>query len=85
MVKHGGGSIMVWGCITSKGVGRIHQVFGNMDSKQYTDILQESLLHTLEDYGTHPDHFIFQQDLDSKHNSSVIQHWLDDHNIDVLD
>lgn len=84
MVKHGGGSIMVWGCITSKGVGQLHQVVGNMDSKQYTKILQESLLCTLEDHETHPDQFIFQQDLDSKHTSSVTQCWLNNHNIDVL-
>ena len=27
-VKHGGGSIMVWACFSSKGVGRIHLVVG---------------------------------------------------------
>ena len=49
-VKHGGGSLMVWGCITPWGVGRLHRIKGNMDSKQYCSILEQSLLGTLHDY-----------------------------------
>ena len=39
-VKHRGGSLMVWGCITPWGVGRLHRIKGNMDSKQYCSTLE---------------------------------------------
>ena len=45
--KHGGGKVMVWGCITSRGFGRLHRVKGNMDQFQYVEILEQSLLGTL--------------------------------------
>ncbi len=31
-VKHGGGSIMVWGCMTTAGTGELQFIEGNMDS-----------------------------------------------------
>lgn len=83
-VKHGGGSLMVWGCITSRGVGRLHRIKGNMDSKQYCSILEQSLLGTLQDYSIPRDHFIFQHDNDRKHTARLTKKWLHDHNITVL-
>ena len=41
-VKHGGGKLMIWGCFSSKGVGKIHRVDGIMDSQQYTQILKKN-------------------------------------------
>lgn len=48
-VKHGGGHVMVWGCITWHGTGRLHRVDGKMDATQYRQILKESLLGSLWD------------------------------------
>eukprot|EP00795_Rhopilema_esculentum_P008069 gene8069-13984_t len=39
-VKHGGGGIMVWGCISSKGVGRLHRVEGTINAAHYIKILK---------------------------------------------
>ena len=39
-VKHGGGTIMAWGCFAAAGVCRIHKVVGVMKKEQYVDILQ---------------------------------------------
>src|SRR5436189_6242119 len=69
-VKHGGGSLMVWGVITRWGTGRLIRVEGNMDRFQYVNILKQGLLGTLSDYGLSPDSIYFQQDSDSKHTSS---------------
>ena len=83
-VKHGGGSVMVWGCITSRGVGRLHRINGIMDAKKYCAILEESLLGTLRDYDIPPRRFIFQQDNDRKHTSRLATRWFEDHNIILL-
>ena len=36
-VKHGGGGIMVWGCMMTKGVGHLALVSGNLNSTGYYD------------------------------------------------
>ena len=46
-VKHGGGSVMVWGCITSHGVGCLHRIHRIMNAQMYCNILETSLLGTL--------------------------------------
>jgi transposase len=65
-VKFGGGSLMVWGCMTPQGVGHICKIDGRMDAEQYTNILQANFLRTVEDYGLDKANLIFQQDNDPK-------------------
>ena len=72
------------GCITSKGVRRLHRITGTMDAKKYCAILEESLLGTLQDYQLSPRTFIFQQDNDRKHTSKLAQQWFATHNILLL-
>ena len=43
-VKFGGGSVMVWGCITSDGVGPLTIVDGRMKAKDYIDLLEQTLV-----------------------------------------
>ena len=49
MMKHGGGSLMVWGCMSWKGTGRLHHIQGHMDAVQYCEILAQSLIGSLQD------------------------------------
>ena len=84
MVKHGGGRVMVWGCITSQGVGRLHRVDGNMDRFQYVRILKESLLGTLKDNHIHRKGFVFQQDNDPKHTSAYAKEFFQKKGLIVL-
>uniref|UniRef100_A0A8C6TYF3 Transposase n=1 Tax=Neogobius melanostomus TaxID=47308 RepID=A0A8C6TYF3_9GOBI len=42
-VKYGGGSIMLWGCFSSAGTGKIVRIVGKMDGAKYRDILEENL------------------------------------------
>ncbi|KIN92742.1 hypothetical protein M404DRAFT_69767, partial [Pisolithus tinctorius Marx 270] len=60
-VKHGGGNIMVWGCMGWEG--------GRMDANQYVDILESQLLPSLGDSGIPLKDVIIQQDNDPKHTS----------------
>eukprot|EP01099_Mayorella_cantabrigiensis_P002717 TRINITY_DN2199_c0_g1_i2.p1 TRINITY_DN2199_c0_g1~~TRINITY_DN2199_c0_g1_i2.p1 ORF type:complete len:282 (-),score=34.38 TRINITY_DN2199_c0_g1_i2:166-1011(-) len=68
-VKHGGGGLMMWGCMTSKGVGYSCRIDGTMDAKLYTSILKDELLPTLDYYQMGKEDIIFQQDNDPKHTS----------------
>lgn len=84
-VKFGGGRIMMWGCMTAKGVGFACRIDGNMDAEIYVDILDNYLLQTIEYYKLDTNNIIFQQDNDPKHTSRIAHNWLDDHRIEVLE
>jgi len=43
-VKHGGGSIMLWGCVAASSTGNIAQVEGRMDSTKYQQILEANII-----------------------------------------
>ena len=43
-LKFGGGSIMVWGCFSSSGIGPIYLVTDTMTANIYTNILKEIML-----------------------------------------
>ena len=47
-VKFDGGSIMVWGLVLAKGVGKISVIDGKMNAQKYKQILQENLMSSLE-------------------------------------
>ena len=70
-VKHGGGNVMVWGCVTAMGMGRIVKIDGNMDGPLYTEILKDDVLGTLKDFSIKKKDIYFQQDNDPKHTSGV--------------
>lgn len=57
-MKHGGGNIMVWGCISSRGLGRLVRIDGIMTGIKYCDILEKGLLGTLRDQGFNPAHVV---------------------------
>lgn len=75
-VKHGGGNIKIWSCITYDGVGWLSHIEDTMDSVLYKNILEDELTKTLEFYHLKNNNSIFQHDNDPKHTSKLVQEWL---------
>ena len=48
-VKHGDGSIMLWGCFSVAGTGRVVRFEGKMNGAKYREILDENLLKNTQD------------------------------------
>ena len=67
-VKNGGGNVMVWGCMSGAGVGELHFIKGSMNSNMYCEILQQSLIPSLQKLGRR---VVFQYDNDPKHTSKT--------------
>lgn len=74
-VKHGGGCVLVWGCMAYSGVGNLVFIDNIMDAKQYLKILQDNLIDSAEKLGL-ADGFVFQQDNDPKHTARIVKEWL---------
>lgn len=74
--KFGGGNLMVWGCITSEGVGKILKITNSMNSKEYCDTLKEGLFETLNMYNMNPNDVLFMQDNATCHTSKETKNWL---------
>ncbi|GFV32767.1 transposable element Tc1 transposase [Trichonephila clavipes] len=73
-VKHGGGSVMVWGCMASNGVGNLVFIDGIMDHKLYIDILNNNLKETAKKFGFRWK-FYFPEDNDPKHRARNVKMW----------
>jgi hypothetical protein len=85
-VKHGGGSIQVWGCFNYSGKGPLKRIEGIMDGEMYRRILVYQMAPFLKnlkgEIGVEP---IFQHDNDPKHTSKKAQKYLSNKEFEVLD
>ncbi|GFX68677.1 transposable element Tcb2 transposase [Trichonephila clavipes] len=71
----GGGSVLVWDCMTAGGVGELGFIDGITDKHVYLGILKDNLEKSASKSGLGPG-FIFQQDNDPKHTEKIVQLYL---------
>ncbi len=81
-VKHGGGSVLMWGCMSAAGVGgELHFIDGIMNSQMYCSILKEKMLPSLRALGRRA---LFQHDNDPKHTSKATGVFLKKNRVKVI-
>lgn len=74
-IKHGGGSVMVWGCFGNNKPGHLIKITGKLNKEGYLKILQENAIPSgINVIGRN---FVFQQDNDPKHSSKLCQEFLE--------
>ena len=82
-VKHGGGIVKCWGCLSSPGVANLVFIDGNITGELYQDMLQTNLLHSMKKLNMGKDWW-FQHDNDPKHTAHIVTNWLDQKRIQRL-
>ena len=83
-VKHGGGNLMLWGCFSAKGTGRLHRIKGRMNGAMYQEMLGDNLLTSVRALKMGRG-WVFQHDNDPKHMAKETKEWLKKKHIKVLE
>jgi DDE superfamily endonuclease len=84
-LKHGGGSVMVWGCISWWGVGPLVVVEGTLNKKGYVSLLGSHLVPYLKQVKEKCPDVMFQDDNATCHVSGYTTLWRERHGIDRTD
>ncbi|KAI4880211.1 hypothetical protein NFI96_003064 [Prochilodus magdalenae] len=83
-VEHGGGGIMLWGCVSAHRTGRLHCVKEKMTGAMYWEILGNNLLPSVRALKMGRG-WVFQHDNDPKHTARITKEWLRKKHIKVLE
>lgn len=85
-VKHGGGSIMVWGAFSSAGVGVLVRCEKSVTAAEYLKILRKGLLPSIQSLFPDENHenIVFQQDNAPAHTAKVTKRFLEGHSITCM-
>ena len=81
-VKHGGGSVMVWGCMSAAGTGELQFIEGTMNANMYCDILKQIMIPSIQRLGHRT---VFQHSNDPKHTSKTTTALLKKLRVKVMD
>ena len=73
-VKHGGDSIMLWGCFSAAGTGRLVAIEGKMERRKYIDILDKNLFQSVHILRMGR-RFTLQQDNNPKQTAKITKEW----------
>ncbi len=77
-------SVMIWGAMSSAGVGPLCFLKTKVTTSVYQIILEHFMLPSADQLFKDAD-FIFQQDLAPAHTAKSTKRWLNDHGVGVLD
>ncbi len=77
-------SVMIWGAMSSAGVGPLCFLKINVTAPVYQQTLENFMLRSADQHFKDAD-FIFQQDLAPAHTAKRTKSWLNDHGVGVLD
>uniref|UniRef100_A0A9J8BCS9 Tc1-like transposase DDE domain-containing protein n=1 Tax=Cyprinus carpio carpio TaxID=630221 RepID=A0A9J8BCS9_CYPCA len=77
-------SVMIWGAMSSAGVGPLCFLKTKVTAPVYQEILDHFMLPSSDQLFEDAD-FIFQQDLAPAHTAKSTKSWLNDHGVGVLD
>ncbi len=77
-------SVMIWGAMSSAGVGPLCFLKTNITAPVYQEMLEYFMLPSADQLFKDTD-FIFQQDLAPAHTAKSTKSWLNDHGVGVLD
>ncbi len=77
-------SVMIWGAMSSAGVGPLCFFKTNVTAPVYQEMLEHFVLPSADQLFKDAD-FIFQQDLAPAHTAKSTKSWLNDHGVGVLD
>jgi transposase len=84
-VKHGGGTLNLWACITYHGVGWMCFLPEGLDADTYLEILEDELEQTIGEYFPNRSGICFQQDGASVHRSRKVEKWFQKKKLPKLD
>ena len=82
--KHGGGSLMLLGCFSAKGTGRLHRIEGRMNGAMHQEILGDKLLPSVRALKIGRG-WVFQHDNDPRHTAKATKEWLKKKHSKVLE
>jgi DDE superfamily endonuclease len=83
-VKHGGGSVMVWGCISWWGVGPLVVVEGTLNKTSYVALMEKHLEPYLKQLEEEHPGIMFQEDNAPCHTSGPATQWRQEHGINRM-
>lgn len=84
-IKHGGGSLMMWGCFLWQGVGYATKIEGTLNSDFYKEIMDDELMETLKWYELDVNDVVFQHDNAPCHKANRVLDWFEEKGMVVLD
>lgn len=80
----GGGSVGIWGCITSSGTGVCRIYDGRLDQNRYIDILENCLKPSIDLHFNENSPVCFQQDNAPCHRAAKVIEYLEENDIQRL-